>query len=121
MRMLLISRVSDPEQRVALPGQKKRLIDYGELKELPYDYVELEETAYKDGRKKFREQVMDPLRNSDELTIVVFDKIDRFSRDSSSEEKNFLTSLFRKGSIELHFPQTTSLSIKIHQLLTCSA
>lgn len=45
-------------------------------------------------------------------SIVVFDKIDRFSRDSTSDERAALTKLFRQGKIEMHFP---SDSLFIHK------
>jgi len=34
----------------------------------------------------------------------VFDKIDRFSRDTVADDRKALTTLFRKGRIEIHFP-----------------
>lgn len=105
----LIARVSDPEQRKALPAQKQKLYDYakkqGWKENADFIYEEFDETAYKsDVRKLFREKVVEPLLNTTETEIVVFDKIDRFTRDSSSEEKAILTKLFRQGKIELHFP-----------------
>lgn len=104
----LIARVSDPEQTKALPAQKQKLLDYASLKGWDegkdYVYAEFDETAFKDIRKKFRVEVIEPLSNSKELAIAVFDKIDRFTRDSSSEERSILTKLFREGRIELHFP-----------------
>ncbi len=104
----LVARVSDVEQRKALPAQKKKLLDYAELKGWvegkDFVYTEFDETAFKDDRKKFRTQVIEPLLEAKEPSIVVFDKIDRFTRDSSSEERSILTKLFRQGKIELHFP-----------------
>ena len=104
----LIARVSDPDQKEALPAQKKRLDDYAYKKEWvenkDYKYIEFDETAYKDSRKKFRELVIEPLQKEKELAIVVFDKIDRFTRDSGSEERHILSGMFKNGLIELHFP-----------------
>lgn len=104
----LIARVSDPEQRKALPAQKKKLYDYAErmkwAEKKDFKYIEFDETAFKEKRETFRALVIDPLTSERELSIAVFDKIDRFSRDSSSEDKNTLTKLFRNGRIELHFP-----------------
>ena len=104
----LIARVSDPAQRQALPAQTQKLKDYAKSKQWvedkDYIYAEFDETAFKEDRKKFQEHVVQPLLNANELAIVVFDKIDRFTRDSSSEERQILTSLFRKGKIEIHFP-----------------
>jgi site-specific DNA recombinase len=104
----LIARVSDKEQRKALPAQRKRLYDYAAKKSWVQDkhftYIEYDETAFKEDRRKFQELVIEPLRAEKELAVVVFDKIDRFSRDSSSEERAALTKLFRQGRIEMHFP-----------------
>lgn len=104
----LIARVSDPEQRRALPAQKQKLLDYadlkGWLKDIDFILEEFDETAFKENRKKFQNKVIAPLMESKTLAIVVFDKIDRFTRDSSSDEKSILTRLFRQGKIELHFP-----------------
>lgn len=106
--IFLIARVSDVEQRKALPAQKQKLLDYaagkGWAEGKDYTYLEFDETAYKEDRKKFRTQVIDPLLDSKEQDIVVFDKIDRFTRDASSEERSILTKLFRHGKLELHFP-----------------
>lgn len=109
IKALLIARVSDPEQKKALPAQKKRLFDYADSKEWvegrDFKYIEFDETAFKsDVRIKFRTQVIEPLRKAEGKVIVVFDKIDRFSRDSNSEEKSFLDSQRKKDLIELHFP-----------------
>src|SRR3990167_8851780 len=105
----LIARVSDPTQKQALPAQRQKLFDYakkqGWEEKADFIYEEFDETAYKDNvRKKFRRQVVEPLEAAKGLAVVVFDKIDRFSRESSSEEKNALTQLWKKGRIEMHFP-----------------
>lgn len=104
----LIARVSDPKQLDALPAQKQKLFDYAYkrnwIEKKDFIYTEFDETAFKNTRKKFNENVMKPLLAAKDLSIIVFDKIDRFSRDSSSEEKATLTKLFRAGKIELHFP-----------------
>jgi len=104
----LIARVSDENQKKALPAQKKRLLEYADklhwLKNKDYQYVEFDESAFHDSRKKFRELVIEPLKLEKELSIICFDKIDRYSRDSSSEEKAELTKLWKQGRIEMHFP-----------------
>ena len=104
----LVARVSDIEQRKALPAQKQKLYDYashcGWTEGEDFVYEEFDETAFKDDRKLFQNKVIDPLLKASGVEIVVFDKIDRFTRDSSSEERRLLTQLFRKGKIELHFP-----------------
>lgn len=106
--VLLVARVSDKEQRKALPAQQKRLTEYAKRKHWQenkdYKYIEFDETAFKTNRKTFNELVIQPLQEDKSLDLVVFDKIDRFSRDSSSTEKAALTQLFRSGKIEMHFP-----------------
>jgi site-specific DNA recombinase len=104
----LIARVSDPDQKKALPAQTKRLKDYARTKSwqegIDYIYVEFDETAFKDNRKRFKELVLGPLLSAQDNAIVVFDKVDRFSRDSSSDEKVSLVKLCKEEKIELHFP-----------------
>lgn len=104
----LIARVSDPDQKKALPAQTKRLKDYAKTKSwqegIDYTYVEFDETAFKDNRKRFKELVLGPLLSAQDKAIVVFDKVDRFSRDSSSDEKVSLVKLCKVEKIELHFP-----------------
>jgi site-specific DNA recombinase len=104
----LIARVSDPDQRKALPAQKKKIFDYakkeGWLEGKDFTYIEFDETAFKENRVKFQDAVINPLLKAQELVICVFDKIDRFSRDSSSEEKSILMKLLKAGAIEMHFP-----------------
>ncbi|HJQ09057.1 MAG TPA: recombinase family protein [Candidatus Saccharimonadales bacterium] len=106
--ILLVARVSDVEQRKALPAQKKRLYDYATRKHWKenqdFIYVEFDETAYKPGRPTFNELVIKPLEENPNLNAVVFDKIDRYTRDSSSDEKIALTRLFRSGKIKMYFP-----------------
>lgn len=105
----LIARVSDPDQKKALPAQTKRLKDYAMSKDwliegVDYEYIEFDETAFKDNRKRFKELVLAPLLKISDRAIVVFDKVDRFSRDSSSDEKVTLVRLCKEEKIELHFP-----------------
>src|SRR5438445_9723708 len=104
----LVARVSDVSQRKSLPAQKKQLLEYadkqGWRQHQDYRYVEFDETAFKYNRKKFWELVIEPLQKEKELSIVVLHKIDRYSRDSSSDEKAALTKLWRQGKIEMHFP-----------------
>lgn len=102
--LLLVARVSDPMQISALPAQKKRLLEHAEKQELLYAYVEFDETAYKGVRAVFREKVIDPILRSKALVVVTFDKIDRFSRDSSSDERALFGKLLKQGRIKLNFP-----------------
>lgn len=104
----LIARVSDPDQKKALPAQSKKLTDYAErmnwVEGKDFTYIEFDETAYKEDRKDFQKLVIEPLRAESETAIAVFDKIDRFTRDSTSDERIALTKMFKAGDIELHFP-----------------
>jgi site-specific DNA recombinase len=104
VQAILIARVSDPDQRQALPAQKQRLLSYAERERLAYEYVEFDESAFKDTRPIFAKLVLEPIEKSKEPVIVVFDKIDRFTRDSSSSERQTLNTLRKEGKIELHFP-----------------
>ena len=56
-KLILIARVSDIEQRKALPAQKLRLERYAEQKQLPSEYHEFDESAHKDVRQKFSKLV----------------------------------------------------------------
>ena len=104
----LVARVSDREQRKALPAQKKKLYDYAERLRWKdgedFKYIEFDETAFKENRKDFRALVIEPLKKQKDAAIVVFDKIDRYTRDSSSDEKAALTQMWKAGKIEMHFP-----------------
>jgi site-specific DNA recombinase len=102
-KAFMIARVSDPSQRDALPAQELRLRDYAERYELDAEMFSFDETAYKSDRQKFRE-IVEQIEAYPGFCIVVFDKIDRFTRDSSSDVVRILRSLVRDGRIELHFP-----------------
>jgi site-specific DNA recombinase len=99
----LIARVSDEEQRKTLPAQKLRLEKYANEKGKEYEYHEFDESAHKEERQKFSalvkyiEQIKRPC-------WVVFDKIDRFTRDSTQDEVRAIQSLIKSGKIELHLP-----------------
>jgi site-specific DNA recombinase len=111
-RLILIARVSDEEQRKALPAQKLRLERYAEEKKLPFEYHEFDESAHKDERQKFAELV-EHIRQLEEPCWIVFDKIDRFTRDSTQDEVKAMQQLVKLGKIELHFPYD-SLYINQH-------
>lgn len=100
---ILIARVSDSEQRKALPAQKQRLEKYAKELGYEYKYHEFDESAYRDDRQKFAELV-EKIRQVEDFAIVVFDKIDRFTRDASQSEVRAMGSLVEKGKIEMHFP-----------------
>jgi DNA invertase Pin-like site-specific DNA recombinase len=91
-KLILIARVSDVEQRKALPAQKLRLERYAEQKQLPSEYHEFDESAHKDVRQKFS-KLVEHIHKQTGLCYVVFDKIDRLTRDSSQEEVKALQQL----------------------------
>jgi site-specific DNA recombinase len=103
MKLILIARVSDVEQRKALPAQKLRLKQYATGKDPQAEYHEFDESAHKDVRREFAKLVQH-IKEQKEPCAVVFDKIDRFTRDSSQEEVRAINSLIKAGKIELHFP-----------------
>lgn len=104
MKMRLIARVSDEEQRKALVAQERRLTKYANDKNSPYEYHEFDESAFKDDRVKFTELVEQIKKESKkEKEIIVFDKIDRLTRDSSQRVVADLKALVRQDNIELHF------------------
>lgn len=100
----LIARVSDPSQRSALPAQVLRLNEYSQRLGLDSKLYSFDETAYKDDRRKFQEIVAEIAHYEDGLGVVVFDKIDRFTRDASSEVVRILKDRVKDGFLELHFP-----------------
>jgi DNA invertase Pin-like site-specific DNA recombinase len=102
-KAFMIARVSDPSQRDALPAQELRLNDYAKRHELDAELLSFDETAYKSDRQKFQE-IVDRIASYPDFCVVVFDKVDRFTRDSSSEVVRVLKSLVKDGKIELHFP-----------------
>jgi site-specific DNA recombinase len=103
MKLILIARVSDVEQRKALPGQKLKLKQYAATRDSKAEYYEFDESAHKDTRVKFAKMV-EHIKAIKEPVAVVFCKIDRFTRDSSQDEVKALNQLVKQGKIELHFP-----------------
>lgn len=103
MKAILIARVSTEDQKDALPAQVHKLLEYAKRRSLQYELIEVQESAYKGNRDRFR-VIIEKIQSSKELVAVVFDKIDRYTRDSSAEEVRILQNLYRSGSIELHFP-----------------
>jgi site-specific DNA recombinase len=111
MFAVLIARVSTDDQKDALPGQVYRLEDYAKRQNYTHKLFQVTESAYKGNRNDFR-IVLDAILAYKDKVMVVFDKIDRYTRDSSSEEVRELQNLYRSGKIELHFP---SDNLIIHQ------
>lgn len=103
VKAFLIARVSDTRQSDALPAQSLRLEAYADRLKLNGEYFAFDETAYKEDRQKFTE-IVDKIYSSPDFCVVVFDKIDRFTRDASSEVVQIMKRLVKEEKIELHFP-----------------
>ncbi len=103
MKAFLVARVSTDDQKDALPAQSFRLTEYAKRRGYDYELTELRESAYKSDRLAFS-LLVKRITSHDESGVVVFDKIDRYTRDSSSEEVRMLDGLRKAGKIELHFP-----------------
>jgi site-specific DNA recombinase len=103
MKLILIARVSDVEQRKALPAQKLRLKHYAIGRDPKAEYYEFDESAHKDTRQKFA-KLVEHIKEQKEPVEVVFDKIDRYTRDSSQDEVKALNQLVKAGKITLAFP-----------------
>ncbi len=102
MKAYLIARVSTEDQKDALPAQRYRLLDYAQGRFTHHRLVELRESAYKGAREGLR-KTLSALVEETPPVAVVFDKIDRYTRDSTAEEARTIQLLCRSGSIELHF------------------
>ena len=103
VKAFLIARVSDPSQREALPAQELRLNRYADEKGFSKELFSFDETAYKEDRQKF-EEISRKIANYPEFCVVIFDKIDRFTRDGSSESVRLFKDLAKQGKLEMHFP-----------------
>ncbi len=103
MKAFLIARVSTDEQANSLPAQVYKLKDYALRNDYSYELTEIKESAYKGSREDFK-LIIEKIKSCSELVIVVFDKVDRYTRDISSDIVKQLETLYRMGKIELHFP-----------------
>ena len=103
MHLILIARVSDINQRQALPSQKLKLKRYASGIDPKAEYYEFDESAHKDVRREFA-KLVEHVKSQKEPCAVVFDKIDRYTRDSSQDEVKALNTLVKAGKIEIHFP-----------------
>lgn len=104
MKAHLIARVSTEDQIDALPAQVLRIKQYAEKQ--GYDFIlhEIQESAYSGDRRQIMEVVEQIQRQSiKEPLIVVFDKVDRLTRDPTSDVYIILRRLALSGNIELHF------------------
>ncbi len=102
MKAFLIARVSTEDQEDALPAQIYRLQDYAKRNAYEAELFQLQESAFKEGRKLFG-VIVEKIEQYPEKAIVVFDKIDRYSRDSGSNETRKLRRLCLTDKIEIHF------------------
>ena len=108
----LIARVSDPSQVQALPAQVTRLKDYGARLGLSDELYEFDETAYTEEKRRQFKDIVEKVANEKDFCIVVFDKIDRCTRDCSSDIVRTLKKLVKQGRIELHFPSDSLILSK---------
>lgn len=105
VKAYLIARVSDESQKQALPAQELRLNKYAKMLGLKSVLYKFDETAYDESKRiLFTKIVREEICKEKEFCIVVFDKIDRLTRDCSSDIVRILKGLVREGKIELHFP-----------------
>jgi len=111
MKLILIARVSDVNQRQALPAQRLKLKNYAATRDPKAEYYEFDESAHKDIRKKFA-KLVEHIKEQKELVGVVHIKIDRYTRDSSQDEVKALNNLVKQGKIELHFPDDNLIITK---------
>ena len=98
-----IARVSDPKQVSALPAQKRRLYDYAKDRGLDLEYYEFNESAYSGDREKFL-SIVDKIMAYDKYCVIVFDKIDRLTRNGTDATVDKLKQCVKDGILELHFP-----------------
>lgn len=103
MKAFLIARVSDPRQVDALPAQELRLNEYSDRYKFDKELYRFDETAFKEDRAKFIEIVEEAIKYP-KYFVMVFDKIDRLTRDVSSDVVRTLKNLVKEGRCELHFP-----------------
>ena len=116
IKAFLIARVSDPSQRQALPAQELRINEYAQWKLMNAELHSFDETAFKEDRDKFG-AIVNKIKKYPEECVVVFDKIDRFTRDCTSDVVRVLKSAVKDGRIELHFP-SDGLYVRKHSPAT---
>ena len=99
MKAFLIARVSDPRQVDALPAQELRLNEYADRYKFSKELHRFDETAFKEDRAKFIE-IVDEAIKYPKYFVMVFDKIDRLTRDVSSDVVRTLKNLVKEGRYE---------------------
>lgn len=102
MKAFLIARVSTEDQADALPAQLYRLRDYAERNEMDYEVFEVQESAFKGDREQFQ-SILSRLKKEKEPVALVFDKVDRYSRDPSSPVVRMIQKCVEEKKVVLHF------------------
>ncbi len=102
MKAFLIARVSTEDQADALPAQLYRLRDYAERNEMDYEVFEIQESAFKGDREQFQ-KILSRLKKEKEPIALVFDKVDRYSRDPSSPVMQIVKKYVEERKVILHF------------------
>lgn len=120
-KAIIIARVSTEGQgeddHYSIPAQIRSLRDYiergGKFGELSLKNIlaehELRESAFQGNRPEFT-KIVDHIESLDEPVALVFDDIDRFSRQIRSQLLIKLDDLRKEGELELHFV-TTNLAL----------
>jgi len=103
VKAFIIARVSTDDQIDALPAQIYKLKDYAERNNFDYELIQIQESAYS-GKRELIKSIIERIEKHPEELAVVFDKIDRYTRDTSSEVVRTMTNLYKSGKITLHFP-----------------
>jgi site-specific DNA recombinase len=105
MKAINVSRVSQEEQKEALPAQQERIVIYCDRKS--YKIIEtfsIDESAYRDKRDEFDKLVEFVQKISEkEKVAVCFDKVDRLSRSIFDKRVATLYEMAVADKIELHF------------------
>ena len=106
MQAIISSRVSTAEQKEAgnsLPAQTERMRQYCIRKGFEVAKIfSFDESAYKTNRAEF-DKILDYIESQTEKLAVVFDKVDRFSRNVFDRRISTLYDLAMKDDVELHF------------------
>ena len=102
VKAFLIARVSTEDQADALSAQVYRLEEYAKSLSLDYEIFEIRESAYKGNRKQFNDILKRVVTSSDPVALI-FDKVDRYSRDPSSDIVRTINALVDSGNVVLHF------------------
>ena len=105
MKAFILTRVSSKEQEdgYSLAAQKKKLLDYCQVKGLevsPQHIYGLIESSTKGKRSEFWKMIAN-IEKSKERIALVCDKIDRLMR--SFNEQNTLNELMKRDKLEIHF------------------